>query len=154
MNRNVTASFGLSVGIVLCFAVILYQPDTPAALPAATASAARQAETPRHDPTPLPPAPLAASKVAAVNPPTSGVESARGSVDNGSGPVARTVSRKIVAREPRGAFTQARADESLAQVARRVYGDEGSAEALWRANRDVLDQADAPLRAGMLLRTP
>jgi hypothetical protein len=39
-------------------------------------------------------------------------------------------------------------------VARRVYGREDEARALWLANRDVLDRVDSPLRTGTLLRTP
>jgi hypothetical protein len=47
-----------------------------------------------------------------------------------------------------------REGEALADVARRIYGDESAAEALWQANRDQLPDPAAPLRAGMPLRTP
>jgi hypothetical protein len=52
------------------------------------------------------------------------------------------------------AFTTVGAGESLADVAIRVYGSPESAEMLWRANRDFIEQRDSSLRAGMLLRTP
>jgi nucleoid-associated protein YgaU len=57
-------------------------------------------------------------------------------------------------RRPEAGFTRVEPGEDLAAVARRVYGEGGDVAALWRANRDQLDAADAPLRAGMLLRTP
>lgn len=57
-------------------------------------------------------------------------------------------------RRPDAAFTRVEPGEDLAAVARRVYGAGGDVEALWRANRDQLAAVDAPLVAGMLLRTP
>lgn len=159
MNRNVTASFGLSVLIVLFFAVVLYQRDPPAEPPNPSATAEPHPSS-AADPSTAPP-PIVASTVATTAeierlpspaPPVSVA------ADRSAVPVARTVSRQIVApvveREPRGAFTKTRAGESLAQVARRVYGTAGSARALWMANRDVLDRADSPLQPGTLLRTP
>src|SRR4051794_39940615 len=41
MNRNVTASFSLSVSLVLLFAVLLYKPDGPVSAPIQAASIAR-----------------------------------------------------------------------------------------------------------------
>ena len=41
MNRNVTASFSLSVSLVLLFAVLLYQPDGPVSVPLQAAPVAR-----------------------------------------------------------------------------------------------------------------
>ncbi|MCA1684716.1 MAG: hypothetical protein LC745_01770, partial [Planctomycetia bacterium] len=56
--------------------------------------------------------------------------------------------------EPRGAFTRVRAGESLADVARRVYGADDALKTLWLANRDLLDRPDAPVTPGSILRTP
>ena len=49
MNRNVTASFSLSVSLVVLFAIVLYQPDVPVP-PSPQASSLAPAD-------PLPPAP-------------------------------------------------------------------------------------------------
>jgi hypothetical protein len=45
-------------------------------------------------------------------------------------------------------------NETIADVALRVYGTSEDADALWRANRDTLPRLDSPLSAGTLLRTP
>jgi nucleoid-associated protein YgaU len=50
-------------------------------------------------------------------------------------------------------FTAVAAGESLSDIAVRVYGTPDAAQTLWLANRDILSD-DAPLRQGMLLRTP
>ena len=145
MNENVGASFGLSVLVVLCFAVALYQPDPPAGKlptpkpagrPLKSVGVAKQ--TPAHatsEPKPSPPS----KTLRPVSHPL---------VEAGL-KVAETTSPG-----PRGAFTAARAGERLEDVARRVYGIEGFAERLWKANRDLLDNANDPLRTGMLVRTP
>lgn len=57
-------------------------------------------------------------------------------------------------RSRRGAFTVAGTGERIADVARRVYGTTAEAEGLWRANRDVLRDPDAPIAPGTLLHTP
>ncbi len=172
MNRNVPASFGLSVVIVLFFAVVLYQPDPP------PASVGRVEAPVRSDPSPAPlttthEVEVEVSTAATIVPPTVPTTDRRSPAqasEPASAPVAvlverraptppaRTVSRRepIVEapKEPRGAFTQSRAGESLSDVAQRVYGKEDQARALWLANRDVLDRVDSPLRPGTLLRTP
>jgi nucleoid-associated protein YgaU len=45
-------------------------------------------------------------------------------------------------------------NETMLDVARRVYGSGDQVETLWRANRDALASVDAPLSSGMVLRTP
>jgi hypothetical protein len=67
---------------------------------------------------------------------------------------ASEVERSVGAREPRSAFTVAEHDETIDDVAVRVYGTSDKADALWRANRDTLPRKDSPLSPGMLLRTP
>jgi len=67
---------------------------------------------------------------------------------------ARKAGRTDVAREPRSAFTVALADETIEDVALRVYGTVDESTSLWRANRDTLIHKDSPLAPGMLLRTP
>jgi len=59
-----------------------------------------------------------------------------------------------VARQPRSAFTVVHADETIEDVALRVYGTLDESDSLWRANRDALVRKDSPLSPGMLLRTP
>ena len=58
--------------------------------------------------------------------------------------------------EPRGAFTNVREGETLedARGARLMRAAGEVANALWRANRDLIDRDDSPLAAGMMLRTP
>lgn len=195
MNRNVTASFGLSVLIVIFFAVALYQPDRPTARltqdepvrptgPVVSGAPERRAvpdaepesrtvavaePEPRREPVVTPPAPAAVrSGSPAVTPVAAGsaVSVARRSVRTAGAPVTRPVARRTppaplpppprppARNEPRGEFTVARDGESLRDVARRVYGTRVDAATLWRANRDILDTADSPLRSGTLLRTP
>jgi hypothetical protein len=55
---------------------------------------------------------------------------------------------------PRSAFTLVREDETIADVALRIYGNTDEADALWRANRDAIPRKDSPLAPGTLLRTP
>jgi nucleoid-associated protein YgaU len=81
---------------------------------------------------------------------------ATGPADPEEAPAKTTAARAepVAPRRPEAEFTRVLPGEDLAAVARRVYGGGGDVGALWRANRDQLDAADAPLRAGMLLRTP
>jgi nucleoid-associated protein YgaU len=55
---------------------------------------------------------------------------------------------------PRPSFAIVEPGESLADVARRVYGSKDATEALWKANRDQVERIDSPLAQGTLLRTP
>jgi hypothetical protein len=57
-------------------------------------------------------------------------------------------------RRPASEFTIARPEETIADVASRVYGNTNASDSLWRANRDTLPRRDSPLSSGMLLRTP
>lgn len=59
-----------------------------------------------------------------------------------------------VPRQPGSAFTVVEANETIQDVAVRVYGSGDLAESLWRANRDALPRRDSPLATGMALRTP
>jgi hypothetical protein len=156
MDRNVGASFGLSVLIVVFFAVALYPPDHPPPAPAARPPVEPVKPLDAHPPAPEDqPAPVAAPDVPArpVVPEAPRVE------PDQNEPAARAPSpapqRSTPPEEPRGAFTQVREGETLADVALRVYGaGDDAVRALWLANRDLLDRADAPLRAGSVLRTP
>ncbi len=58
------------------------------------------------------------------------------------------------AHQPAQAVTVVGAEETIADVALRVYGTATRADALWRANRDALPRRDSPLVPGTLLRTP
>jgi hypothetical protein len=180
MNQNVTASFGLSVLIVVFFAVALYQPDPPppkavagsqaplggptlASHPESDDRNARLTRGTRHV-SPADEAPAQrverVSRVVRTAPPPSPAMSrpdssipAQERLVAVAHPTSRTQPLK-----PQEAFTQVRPGETLADVAARVYGPAttGGGETLWRANRDILDKpsTDAPLRPGTLIRTP
>lgn len=143
MNENVGASFGLSLLVVFFFAVALYQPDKPAAEPRAK-----------------PPVKTATETAVVAKP----IRVAAKTPTRTRATPARQVSRRVVEETskrvetapsgPRGAFTSVRDGERLEDVALRVYGEAGSVDKLWKANRDLVDRADQPLKAGMLVRTP
>ena len=164
MNKNVPASFGLSVVIVLFFAVILYQPDPPPSKAGAVEKTA--ASDPSQPPQTKPGEAAVATAAVAGKPIASTLKAPKRDARPIIMPVAVVVerpketatARRVVIpdppNEPKGAFTHARAGESLTDVAQRVYGDADQDKKLWLVNRDVLDRADAPLRPGMLLRTP
>jgi nucleoid-associated protein YgaU len=59
-----------------------------------------------------------------------------------------------ISRQPLSEFTVVVADETLEDVARRVYGSTDSVDSLWRANRDSLPRKSSLLTAGVVLRTP
>jgi hypothetical protein len=61
-------------------------------------------------------------------------------------------SRKAL--QPASAFTVVERDESIADVAIRIYGSIDAVDALWRANHDLLPEKDSALSPGTLLRTP
>ena len=159
MNRNVTASFSLSVSLVLLFAVLLYQPDGPVAVPLQAAPVARaealepipdpNEERPRLTPgVPLTESPAGDGERDRPSPsPTALVEPVVASAESGpsrSGPPegtrpAGTVTGTVL---PHVLFTHARPGESLADIATRVYGSPDSARRIWMANRDIIDSAD------------
>lgn len=171
MDRNVGASFTLSVLTVVVFSIVLYQPDQPARPVAAASGPGPVSSSPvevveARDPDVI--APALSNRVVEAD--RNGLEgvgplgpavSVRPVSERASPAVARPAVSSPAARArvdrppgPRGAFTTVRDGEDLAAVARRVYGSEDEASTLWRANRDQLDREDAPLRPGALLRTP
>jgi nucleoid-associated protein YgaU len=180
MNRNVAASFGLSVLIVVFFAVALYQRDPPSAptsldQAAATAglsetdpalsndsrrAAGREAAPigprvstrtlPRHEPVGIG-RPIASRSAVDRFPPDRFLPVASSAT---AVPVARRGADSLRSLAPRGAFTKVIAGESLSDVANRVYGRSDEVRTLWLANRDLLDSAEGLLRPGTLLRTP
>jgi nucleoid-associated protein YgaU len=54
----------------------------------------------------------------------------------------------------RAPFTVVGSGETMADVARRVYGHADDVESLWRANRDVAREPGSPLAPGTVLHTP
>ena len=160
MNENVGVSFGLSVLVVVFFAVALYQPDKP---PPALAEV-RPSPGPLVEPSPPAPQPAPALPTVGRDEPPPAEQtkpiSPQPAVAQRFAP-AKAVPARAVSRRPavepegaRGPFVRVREGETLADVARRVYGDGADAGALWRANRDVLDGPASPVRAGTRLRTP
>lgn len=61
-------------------------------------------------------------------------------------------------RSPEGrtspSFTVVARGETIADVARRIYGTTDDVSVLWRANRDILREPDARLVPGTVLHTP
>lgn len=171
MNRNVTASFSLSVSLVLLFAVLLYQPDGPVP-PSLQASSVARADsrqpTPDQDrsrPEPTPGFPLTESSTGGATSdgrsPAPPVQEQAVEIETaGDHSVPSTVARAeetrpgAVADLSPSAFTRARPGESLADIAARVYGSPDSARKVWMANRDLIDSLDAIPPGGTLLRTP
>jgi hypothetical protein len=56
--------------------------------------------------------------------------------------------------QPHSAFTVVERDETIGDVALRIYGSIDAVDLLWRANRDFLPNKDSPLSPGTFLRTP
>ncbi len=141
MDRDAGAGAVLSFAVIALVAVAFHRPESPpVALPAARPI---EAVDPPAAP---PPAPTPGVPLAEPPPADSEPEpSAR--------PI-RPASRRRAVPRPSSAFTIVAEGETLADVARRVYGSEDQAEALRRGNRDQLDVPGAVVRAGMLLRTP
>ena len=71
-------------------------------------------------------------------------------------PLAGAVPKKQsdTGRKSRRAITVVAVNETISDVAQRVYGTTDAVDTLWRANRDALPQRDSPLVPGTLLRTP
>jgi hypothetical protein len=74
--------------------------------------------------------------------------------DRSASMASATARRLPPGNRPAGAFTDVVEGETLADVARRVYGSADAAQALWLANRDRVDRPDISLHSGVLLRTP
>lgn len=181
MNRQVGPSIVLSVLIVCFFAVALYRHDPPrstgarsrltaadaiarsrsAPLSGPSRSSAVEAETVER----VRPAssrreiefgarPLSPEESIATSKPTSAISTraATGGLRGAGHPA--NGQRAAVVHRPGSSFTVVEADETLEDVARRVYGSGALVDSLWRANRDALSRKDAPLTGGMVLRTP
>jgi nucleoid-associated protein YgaU len=149
MERRAGASCLLSVLIVGVAAVVLYRPDAPPAVQAEMDSPAVEPSAVEPRPRPIPePTPGVSWNEAADHPRP--VQTA--AVTNA--PVRPAATRRTIQRQAPSSFTTVRPGETLADVARRVYGDESAASSLWQANRDQLDDGDDPLRPGTPLRTP
>jgi nucleoid-associated protein YgaU len=183
MDKNVSASFTLSLLVVTFFAVALYQPDSrlqsstartkrsPVARPVEDRAAAGPLRQPDLS-APVAPEPTKPdSKVALARSRGAGISQVQVTRHVDPLPAPAVEARKVIAprneptrppqgpstpsvTEPRGAFTSVRSGETLPDVARRVYGPGGDAERLWKANRDLIEKKDSPLRPGTMLRTP
>ncbi len=68
--------------------------------------------------------------------------------------VSRRPARTETPRQPDSEFTIVEANETIEDVALRIYGSTDPVDSLWRANRDALPQRETPLSAGAVLRTP
>jgi len=162
MDQHLGASITLSFGLVVLFAIALYQPEEtplPRAGPEVTSG---KPERPRPAPrTPLPELtpeePLTGRlSPAAIGPDAGEMRSipaadARGD-PIGSVPPQSSTSTPVL--PPCEGFTQAREGETLRDVAIRLYGSSDEAESLWRLNRDLIRRREGTLPAGTLLRTP
>jgi hypothetical protein len=176
MNRQVGPSIVFSVLIVCFFAVALFQRDPPRSARARsgqretdksprTASVIEDIKRKGSTATAEPRQPRQSADVRRLNAgpgdaPIARVVpvSARTQGANEAAPIV-TAGLKAAApveprREPASAFIVVQANETIRDVALRVYGSSERAAALWRANRDALPVLDSPLSSGMVLRTP
>jgi hypothetical protein len=168
MNQHLAASYSLSVMIVVFFAIALYRADPPPqpsrAQPVATNRRADSDPLSRPDgkTSIVATAPRAEGESRARVEPSiaSKVEVIRGPLVSNPPQAPESVVRQVSrpSRRPgpirKGAFTMVESDETLEDVAIRVYGSAVSAVELWRSNRDQLPTRETPPRAGMVLRTP
>lgn len=155
MDPRVGASFGLSFLVVGIAAVALYPTAEPVkgARAVATRTAVRDGPANR-DPAGSAGSPRIAStrdRLASSDPLA---RNYRNQTARSSEQVRTRAQYRPTQRRPLAAFTDVRSGESLADVARRVYGTEQATQSLWLANRDQVSEPEASLRSGMLLRTP
>lgn len=181
MNRRVGPSIVLSVSIVCFFAVALFQRDPPRSARARsglggtelsphTASVTEDVQVNRSQELPSPPQPLKKEpargdvqahrgfrsedrSIAQVQPAPARSQVAREAASIVTAGL-QTADPVDLAREPVSAFTVVQANETIRDVAVRVYGSSEHVGTLWRANRDALPLLDSPLSSGIVLRTP
>jgi hypothetical protein len=168
MDQHLGASITMSFGLVVLFAIALYQPDQtplPQADPEVTAAKPeRPAPTPQAPlPELTPSEPLAGRpSPAAIAPDAGGMRPIATAVSRADpiDPVPHQSSARAPTRQsvpvlpPCDGFTQSLEGETLRDVAIRVYGSSDDAESLWRLNRDLLRRREGILPTGTLLRTP
>ncbi len=181
MNRQVGPSIVLSVLIVCFFAVALYQRDPPRpshgriqskAADATARSGSTSPRVPRRSSSgqsesaelvqdvsarrEVPGRPIALASDSSITAfERAPADSSRPRGADAVGSSGSTRGQRIeAARRPASAFTIVLANETLEDVARRVYGSGEVGDSLWRANRDALARRESPLIAGMVLRTP
>lgn len=161
LDPRVGASFGLSFLVVGVAAVALYPTAEPARR-AGTVAARPSVRSGGPDQVPAThrrdPRIGAARETLASGAGLAGMEriapNRRNHTARSSEQVRTLVQYRPTQRRPLAAFTDVRSGESLADVARRVYGTEQATQSLWLANRDQVSEPAASLRSGMLLRTP
>ncbi len=168
MDQHLGASITLSFGLVVLFAIALYQPEQTPLPPAGPEVTAGKVERP--EPTPQAPLPeLTPAEPLAGRPSSAAIGVDAGGMrpiaaaDSRAEPVASVPSQSSTTRPerrsvpvlpPREGFTQVLEGETLRDVAVRVYGSSDEAESLWRLNRDLIRRKEGAVRAGTLLRTP
>jgi nucleoid-associated protein YgaU len=147
----------LSLLLAAAATLVLYQPDAAPAPTPAPAPSAGPAAAPATPPT----SPAAvAGVVPDLTPGTPWTEPEPRPARPVLIPTTRTLPAPAVAASrarptpPRKAFATVEPGETLADVARRVYGTPDAADRLWQANRDALPRPDSPVEPGALLRTP
>jgi hypothetical protein len=176
MNRQVGPSIVLSVLIVCFFAVALFQRDPPRSARARSglgesekspraATVTEDVQVKRSTATdePRQPRQVAGGRplvtgsedasIARVQPASTGAHGAQEATPIVTAGL-KTTAPVEPGREPVTAFIVVQANETIQDVALRVYGSSAHAAALWRANRDALPGLDSPLSSGMVLRTP
>jgi hypothetical protein len=163
MNENVGASFGLSVLVVVFFAIALFQPERGRALKETASASAKSEPVEAHPPEPeltpiVEPQAARPGPVASTRRLAPGIAKRAATAGKTSKPAvvaARRVESKVVEpRTPTGPFTEVRAGETLEDVAWRVYGSDRAVDSLRKANRDLVRDEAVPLVAGALIRTP
>jgi hypothetical protein len=168
MDEHLGASIPLSFGLVIVFAIVLYQPDEiplPRGGPDVSASKPQRARTAPSSPLPelTPEEPLVRRSAAAATDAEASAMRPIPAADARGDRIASVplpsasktpVRRSIPVLPPCEGFAQALDGETLRDVAIRLYGSADETEAIWRLNRDLIRRREGILPAGTLLRTP
>lgn len=161
MNQSLGATYSLSILLVVMCVVTFYRVENPRGPARGRAGSDRVDAGPRH----LPDveqsrasrvietsAHVATPNPALLSSTSKSVTPARSSGGGAAIPVAYRQAKQSTGKK--GAFARVDSGETLGDVALRVYGSSAKVDVLWKANRDQLSTPEAPLSAGMLLRTP
>jgi nucleoid-associated protein YgaU len=160
MSQQLGPTYFLSVLVVIGCAITFYRAEKPAYSPSPPVARAQREETivepdvgsGNHRPEPDSARLVAGAGTSTPRRESTPVTSAEPRRAQVTAPVMRPVLRRQSVT--RGAFARTEEGDTLEDVALRVYGTPGRAEALWKANRDQLTNPGAALAGGMLLRTP
>ena len=169
MNQNVTLSFGLSLLTLVVMTLILYEPETPRSQTGDKQAAAKESRSPTEkgreetkaasSPTPNPARALHPGENSAPPAMKETIENVPETLDEprvvAEAPSTAPKKAEVApTNAPRTLMTRVAEGETLAAFAKRVYGPDADPLAVWKSNRDILNQPEDPLVPGTMLRTP